>query len=377
MPGNRITFNDDQIYVNFSGISFVKDQVLIVDIEFEDFSGGPNIINGSAEPDELLGTDTADSINLGDGNDTTTPGRGDDSVDGGSGADTVVLSGKLADYHVSKSGSTFTVTDKRSGSPDGKDTLTNVENLQFSDQTIEIDADGQFVGALKTLFDSNSDTAKGLSAAYAVLLGGVPNQAGFQFLVGAAVGTNFGAGAGVSFNAENIFINLFNNLVQGNADANSGFAAIASGNTLESKVGSIYRSLIPTEEQTDAGLSFFIRAEALTFYESVAAERGVAGTDGAAIVAMASLMKIAVDGNIGIGNAINDLFNAISAQSAVVPLKSDQLVDLEFADGGQFDSDDTASNEAYRSSISDASGDLDASVPLVADSYQPVSDFIL
>lgn len=278
------------------------------------------------------------------GNDSISTISGNDIIDGGSGIDTALLTGKLSDYKISKSSDTFTIQDLRSNSPDGIDTVTNIEKLQFSDQTVEIDADGQSAGALNNLFNNNADAAKGLSAAYTVLLGGIPNQAGFEFLIGAAISTNFGAGVGVSFNSENIFINLFNNLVQGNNVAKSAFDALASGSSLEAKVGSIYKSLIPVQEQTDEGLAFFIRAEGLVFYQNVAAERGVAGTDGAAIVAMASLVKIAVDSNIGIGNSVNDLFNAVSALNAIVPIDSDALIDLEFADGGQFDGDDASTS---------------------------------
>ena len=55
------------------------------------------------------------------------------------------------------------------------------------------------------LFAAKSDTAKGLASAYEVLLAGVPNEAGFTFLINSAASTNFGAGPGVTFNQENIF----------------------------------------------------------------------------------------------------------------------------------------------------------------------------
>tara|TARA_R110002020_G_scaffold6361_15_gene26910 strand:+ start:1552 stop:3210 length:1659 start_codon:yes stop_codon:yes gene_type:complete len=188
--------------------------------------------------------------------------------------------------------------------------------------------------------NNNRDTASGLASAYEMLLGGVPNQEGFKFLISSAVSTNFGAGPGVVFNQENIFINLVNNLVQGNADAKARFDVLATGTTLQEKVASLYSAIIPAAMQSDEGLSFITRAEGLQFYQDVAAERGVAGTDGAAIVSLASLLKIAVTGDFGIGNAVNDLIKAVAAGNAAIPTSGTTLTPLETADGTAFDGDD-------------------------------------
>lgn len=193
---------------------------------------------------------------------------------------------------------------------------------------------------LQTLFAANEDTAKGLAAAYETLQAGIPTEAGFTFLINSAVSSNFGAGPGVSFNQENIFINLVNNLVQGNAAASASFNAIATGNTLEEKVTSLYQTIIPASQQTAEGLAFITRPEGLTFYQNVAAERGVAGTDGAAIVSLASLLKIAVTADYGIGNSVNDLIKAVAAGNAAIPASGENLTLLETADGTAFDADD-------------------------------------
>ena len=200
------------------------------------------------------------------------------------------------------------------------------------------------VANLAELFAANADTASGLSAAYDVLLGGVPNRAGFEALINAALATNFGAGAGPVFNAENIFINLANNLVQGNAAALATFNTLAVGTTLAEKITSLYQAIIPPSAQTAEGLGFLTRPEGLTFYQQVAAERGVAGTDGAAIVAMASLLKIAVSQDIGVGNAVNDLIKAVADGSHMLPASGEVFTDIEVADGIQFDGDDAAAN---------------------------------
>lgn len=195
---------------------------------------------------------------------------------------------------------------------------------------------------VRTAFAANTDAANGLSAAYHVLLGGVPNEAGFVSLINSAVSTNFGAGPGPVFNTENIFINLINNLVQGNQTAEARFDAIATGTTLQEKITSIYQALVPPSKQTAEGLAFLTSAQNIAFYQGVAAERGVAGTDGAAIVAMASLLKIVVGENIGVGNAINDLAQAVAAGNAALPASGSTFTDIEVADGTAFDADDAA-----------------------------------
>ena len=85
----------------------------------------------------------------GSGNDTIignaadnklTGGPGNDTLDGGPGTDTAVYSGALASYQfVHNANGSWTVTDLRVGHPDGVDTLTNIELIQFSDQTVAID----------------------------------------------------------------------------------------------------------------------------------------------------------------------------------------------------------------------------------------------
>jgi hypothetical protein len=91
----------------------------------------------STESDDLLyGGTGSDSILGRGGNDTISGAAGNDTIDGGSGSDIAVFSGNLADYKLSKSGSTYTVQAK-TGS-DGTDTLTNIESLQFADKTVNL-----------------------------------------------------------------------------------------------------------------------------------------------------------------------------------------------------------------------------------------------
>src|SRR6186713_2619000 len=64
-------------------------------------------------------------------------GAGNDTIDGLSGSDTAVYSGSSTNYQVTQNaGGSWTVADLRSGSPDGTDTVRNIEYLQFSDKTV-------------------------------------------------------------------------------------------------------------------------------------------------------------------------------------------------------------------------------------------------
>ena len=69
-----------------------------------------------------------------------TGGGGNDLLDGGSGGnDTAVYSGLAANYSWTQNADgSWQVVDLRSGSPDGTDTLKNIEQLQFADSTVTI-----------------------------------------------------------------------------------------------------------------------------------------------------------------------------------------------------------------------------------------------
>ncbi|WP_274626595.1 beta strand repeat-containing protein [Arvimicrobium flavum] len=197
---------------------------------------------------------------------------------------------------------------------------------------------------LDALIDGNPDAFAGIAAAYEVLLGGVPSVDGFMFLINNALETNYGSNnPNIVFNAENIFINSVNALFQGNPAAEAKFDAITAGAaTLQDQLVAIYEAYVPAEHQTAEGLAFFTRAEAQAFFTGVAAERGVAGEDGAAVVGLASLLKMLVANDQGVGDAINDLKAAINDGSANLPETSDVFIPIETADGTKYDNDDPA-----------------------------------
>lgn len=75
-----------------------------------------------------------------DGDNQFTVGPGTDIIIGGGGTDTVVFSGHRADYAISEDNTdtlSFTVTDLRSGSPNGVSIVSGVEFFGFTDGTVD------------------------------------------------------------------------------------------------------------------------------------------------------------------------------------------------------------------------------------------------
>ncbi len=98
---------------------------------------GDDIINGEGGPDILIGDAGNDQLNGGDGDDDLEGGAGNDTLDGGAGtADIAIFSGDLADYEIVTDANGVTTVTHLNGGTDGVDTLTNVELLEFADQTI-------------------------------------------------------------------------------------------------------------------------------------------------------------------------------------------------------------------------------------------------
>ena len=90
-------------------------------------NGLDNVITGDSGNNSLRGLA---------GNDTLKGGGGNDFLDGGADTDTVVYPGPRASYQVDDiGGGQIRIIDLRSGSPDGTDTVQNVETFTFSDGT--------------------------------------------------------------------------------------------------------------------------------------------------------------------------------------------------------------------------------------------------
>lgn len=94
-----------------------------------------NALLTGTKPTNLVGNAQNNRLTGNEANNELTGGTGDDRIDGGAGTDTVNFTGVAADYDVSTSGDTTTVTDKVANR-DGTDTIVNAELLKFSDTMV-------------------------------------------------------------------------------------------------------------------------------------------------------------------------------------------------------------------------------------------------
>jgi FG-GAP repeat/RTX calcium-binding nonapeptide repeat (4 copies) len=162
---------------------------------------------GTGASQTLAGGDFADALSGLGGDDTLHGNGGNDALAGGSGDDTAVFSGARANYSIvgnsGPAGTTFTVTDLRGGSPDGTDTLTGIETLQFSDTTIAITqfpANIDLSGLNGATGFKLSGAAAGDYGGFSVASAGDVNSDGFaDLIVGAESADAPGGNSGASY----------------------------------------------------------------------------------------------------------------------------------------------------------------------------------
>ncbi|WP_413678951.1 DUF4214 domain-containing protein [Prochlorococcus sp. MIT 0916] len=93
------------------------------------------IINIKDIQGELLqGSNALDTLIGGIGNDVFQGNGGNDTIDGGADYDIATYSGNFSDYTFDIINKIITVTDNRSSTNDGTDTLSNIEKLSFADK---------------------------------------------------------------------------------------------------------------------------------------------------------------------------------------------------------------------------------------------------
>jgi Ca2+-binding RTX toxin-like protein len=163
------------------------------------------IRTGSAASQTLTGGNLADTLSGLGGNDTLYGHGGNDTIDGGAGTDFAVYFGARANYQIIQTTgpavSFVTMTDLRGGSPDGTDTLTNVETLRFSDATLLLAVPNIGLSTLNgstgvKLSGAAGDDLSGLSVASA----GDVNGDGFDdVIVGARDADPNGSNSGASY----------------------------------------------------------------------------------------------------------------------------------------------------------------------------------
>jgi hypothetical protein len=104
---------------------------------------------------DIHGTSGNDTLVGGSGDDILTGGSGNDTLIGNFGTDTAVYSGSHSDYSVTydATAQAYTITDTRPGSPDGTDTVSEVEQFQFSDGLFTFDTAGRVTSQTVTQSD--------------------------------------------------------------------------------------------------------------------------------------------------------------------------------------------------------------------------------
>lgn len=110
-----------------------------------------NLLSGGAGNDRLDG---------GEGKDFLVGGAGDDELLGGAGMDYAFFNGKRADYTISVKDGVATVTDRVNG--DGRDVLSGIERLSFSDHKVALDTGGmnaQVFRLYQAAYDRKPDLA--------------------------------------------------------------------------------------------------------------------------------------------------------------------------------------------------------------------------
>ncbi|NUB14916.1 hypothetical protein GAY28_21145, partial [Azospirillum brasilense] len=99
---------------------------------------GADLLSGDAGDDTLNGGAGDDTLNGGDGNDLFQASGGTDDINGGAGLDAVVFTDAKANYDIVNNGGTITVTHARGTKADGVARITAVEELRFTDQTMDL-----------------------------------------------------------------------------------------------------------------------------------------------------------------------------------------------------------------------------------------------
>jgi Ca2+-binding RTX toxin-like protein len=112
-----------------------------------------NVITGNELGNELGGLDGDDTLSGQAGNDTLIGGAGNDALNGGLGVNTAIFSGGRAAYTIGGAGTGVS-------GPEGSDTLSSIERLQFSDKKVAFDlgsgqSAGNTVRVIGAAFDAN------------------------------------------------------------------------------------------------------------------------------------------------------------------------------------------------------------------------------
>ena len=123
-------------FADGSAIPGGVNNITLADYDTVNHLGAAVDVTGNSLANVIVGNSAANTLNGGGGNDTLIGGGGNDTLIGGGGTDTAVYSGNESQYTVTVSGTSLIVTDMRGGSPDGTDTLSEVQQVKFADDTV-------------------------------------------------------------------------------------------------------------------------------------------------------------------------------------------------------------------------------------------------
>jgi len=230
-------FLDDSFSNSFGGVT----QARLDSIENVNLGAGDDIldmtsntynytdnmtVDGGAGNDTIWTAGGDDTLSGGAGNDGFFGGAGDDTIDGGTGTDTASYSGNWSDYTITENAGTYTVVDNRTGSPDGTDTLTNIEFFRFADGTL-----------------SSNDVVSGTAPTDITVAGGSVNE-------NSAAGTVVATLAAVDANAGDTATYAITNDPSGNFEIVGNEVRVKAGATIDFETA---QSHDITVEVTDSG----------------------------------------------------------------------------------------------------------------------------
>jgi serralysin len=267
-----------------------------------------NAKGGSAN-DGLTGNALANSLFGLAGDDQLVGGAGGDFLDGGDGADSAVYGASSLDFAwFTDSTGAWKVVDNRAGSPDGTDTLANVERLAFTDGVFRLTGltTGEQIGRAfeyvlrkAPAVGGDLDFVNGLSAqvtggqltldqaygqivqradastsvatmAYSFFVGTTPSKAGLDYLVSpqGPNPNNINSAYYQSFSLENRYINFAVNLGK-LGEGQAAFSAEYAGKSLFEATRTAYHEIFgttPDEAKLHALLdpSFVLNGQTMT-----------------------------------------------------------------------------------------------------------------
>jgi hypothetical protein len=105
-----------------------------------DTSRAFNFIRGSESGELLVGTNDDDQLEAFGGNDVLQGGRGNDALSGGSGNDVAKYAGNWANFKIERTDNGWKVSDKTGA--EGIDSLQSIETIRFADMSVALDLGG-------------------------------------------------------------------------------------------------------------------------------------------------------------------------------------------------------------------------------------------